>query len=244
MFSGRWEGSLVKDKSGACFLNFDPDLFSILLNHLRAKEFAPPGRILSVPSVTSVSEHQRSAYQVMLEYLGFMKPPVTDRGLLRFVANAHFAISGNGTTASCTTVSEAFWWFAATKGVCVPGAVWRVKECTQESGSNAILVGIVRENLKELQARPGGDGAMISLAYMFRSGSTDTFVRGSVRRSLLTSAFERGHSVALSLSAGGVLSLTNETTGLTHTIGGIPMTDTYRFAFSTCYPNNALQILA
>jgi len=38
MFSGRWEESCVRDKHGHVFLDHDPEMIQLIVNHLRAKK--------------------------------------------------------------------------------------------------------------------------------------------------------------------------------------------------------------
>eukprot|EP00386_Alphamonas_edax_P011846 GDKI01037256.1.p1 GENE.GDKI01037256.1~~GDKI01037256.1.p1 ORF type:complete len:367 (+),score=73.60 GDKI01037256.1:161-1261(+) len=68
MFSGRWDGSLKCVKpGGVVFLDFDPSLFEILVNHLRSLQVSP-GKKLPSPSL---SPEQKVVWDTMNEYLGF-----------------------------------------------------------------------------------------------------------------------------------------------------------------------------
>jgi len=65
-FSGRWDDSLVRDKDGAIFVDFRPELFMPLLDFLRAKRVQDPTTPVLMPTVREAEE----AFQTMLKYYG------------------------------------------------------------------------------------------------------------------------------------------------------------------------------
>ena len=67
MFSGRWEESLERDQDGTVFLDFNPQYFVLILDYLRAKTIAPPGKPISLPKVT---DDQSERFNNLLQYLG------------------------------------------------------------------------------------------------------------------------------------------------------------------------------
>ena len=66
MFSGRWEESLERDQDGAVFLDFNPQYFVLILDYLRAKRIAQPGKPIPLPKV---AENQQD-FNTLLQYLG------------------------------------------------------------------------------------------------------------------------------------------------------------------------------
>ena len=66
MFSGRWDQQLGRDKEGRVFLDFDPHLFGIILNHLRHLGYARN----SFFNADLVEECKRPAFLQLVLYLG------------------------------------------------------------------------------------------------------------------------------------------------------------------------------
>eukprot|EP00386_Alphamonas_edax_P013812 GDKI01042568.1.p1 GENE.GDKI01042568.1~~GDKI01042568.1.p1 ORF type:complete len:346 (-),score=78.66 GDKI01042568.1:94-1131(-) len=94
MFSGRWEGNLRRDESGAVVLCFNPDLFTILIDHLSAVERSPGDTKFPSPSL---SREQKETWSHMITYLGFV-PAIHMAALDRFsVKDSHgFTLSQGG----------------------------------------------------------------------------------------------------------------------------------------------------
>ena len=67
MFSGRWEESLERDQDGAAFLDFNPQYFVLILDYLREKRIAQPGKPIPMPKV---SDDQSERFNNLLQYLG------------------------------------------------------------------------------------------------------------------------------------------------------------------------------
>ena len=67
MFSGRWEESLERDQDGAVFLDFNPQYFVLILDYLRDKRIAQPGKPISLPKV---ADDQSERFNNLLQYLG------------------------------------------------------------------------------------------------------------------------------------------------------------------------------
>eukprot|EP00386_Alphamonas_edax_P004913 GDKI01015459.1.p1 GENE.GDKI01015459.1~~GDKI01015459.1.p1 ORF type:complete len:348 (-),score=86.49 GDKI01015459.1:74-1084(-) len=76
MFSGRWDAGLRLDEKGRPFLDFDPALFDLLLNHLRMKHRLGPHSEEPAPSLPTPPSETLLAWEEMLDYLGFKKPEV------------------------------------------------------------------------------------------------------------------------------------------------------------------------
>eukprot|EP00386_Alphamonas_edax_P006398 GDKI01020711.1.p1 GENE.GDKI01020711.1~~GDKI01020711.1.p1 ORF type:complete len:255 (+),score=59.79 GDKI01020711.1:147-911(+) len=131
MFSGRWEDSLHRDpKTGAAFLDCDPDLFAILLNHLRSLQLSPDHPLPS----PSLSPEMKETWDAMMRYWGFTKqtqsPPADVSVLCRFstlYSNTDFQISNDGKTAVRQT--QLSWAYAVGVGVVARGEmrIWKMK---------------------------------------------------------------------------------------------------------------------
>ena len=67
MFSGRWENYMDRDQDGAVLFDFNPRLFSYILDYLRAKKIATPENPPPLPKVPE--DHVRNFYG-LVEYLG------------------------------------------------------------------------------------------------------------------------------------------------------------------------------
>ena len=67
MFSGRWEDSLERDQDGAVFLDFNPQYFVLILDYLREKRIAQPGKPIPLPKV---ADDQSERFNNLLQYLG------------------------------------------------------------------------------------------------------------------------------------------------------------------------------
>lgn len=67
MFSGRWDESLSRDASGRIFLDVTPQLFAIILSHLRAICLAHRSTALSPPEVP---KEFRQEFDALVEYFG------------------------------------------------------------------------------------------------------------------------------------------------------------------------------
>ena len=67
MFSGRWEESLERDQDGAVFLDFNPQYFVLILDYLREKRIAQPGKPIPLPKV---ADDQLERFNNLLQYLG------------------------------------------------------------------------------------------------------------------------------------------------------------------------------
>ena len=67
MFSGRWEESLERDQDGAVFLDYNPQYFLLILDYLRAKTIAKPGKPVPLPKVAN---DQLKRFNNLLQYLG------------------------------------------------------------------------------------------------------------------------------------------------------------------------------
>eukprot|EP00548_Thalassiothrix_antarctica_P020978 CAMPEP_0194189272 /NCGR_PEP_ID=MMETSP0154-20130528/58254_1 /TAXON_ID=1049557 /ORGANISM="Thalassiothrix antarctica, Strain L6-D1" /LENGTH=72 /DNA_ID=CAMNT_0038910315 /DNA_START=16 /DNA_END=231 /DNA_ORIENTATION=+ len=65
MFSGRWEKSLIRDSSGRIFLDHDPQLIEIILNHLRVKRIEDPSHPVQPPKIP---EGKKDAFSTLLKY--------------------------------------------------------------------------------------------------------------------------------------------------------------------------------
>eukprot|EP00386_Alphamonas_edax_P001836 GDKI01005534.1.p1 GENE.GDKI01005534.1~~GDKI01005534.1.p1 ORF type:complete len:347 (+),score=66.89 GDKI01005534.1:33-1073(+) len=76
MFSGRWENSLQRDENGNVFLDFNPTVFSLLLDYLRAKQLAAPDMCVPFPSPSL--EHG-ALWGHMIDYFGIKPKFITDK---------------------------------------------------------------------------------------------------------------------------------------------------------------------
>eukprot|EP00386_Alphamonas_edax_P006886 GDKI01022315.1.p1 GENE.GDKI01022315.1~~GDKI01022315.1.p1 ORF type:complete len:438 (-),score=98.60 GDKI01022315.1:172-1485(-) len=101
MFSGRWEDSFQRDATGAVFLDLNPDLFSLLLDHLRAVSLSPStsnGKKITLPKFEEEGE-RREAWGEMCAYLGFTLVPRPSYDLeifQRFHTHARIQVSQAG----------------------------------------------------------------------------------------------------------------------------------------------------
>ena len=67
MFSGRWEDAVKRDQDGAVFFDFNPQYFGYILDYLRAKRIATPGKPAPLPKVP---QDQAKNFDNLVEYLG------------------------------------------------------------------------------------------------------------------------------------------------------------------------------
>ena len=67
ILSGRWDHLLLKDKDGRLFLDFDPEWFDPIINHLRELVLKDPQTQISPPTVSA--EHE-AGYNLLLEFFG------------------------------------------------------------------------------------------------------------------------------------------------------------------------------
>lgn len=67
MFSGNFESGHKRDKEGRIFLDFDPDLFSKVLSHLRLRRIAGPDCPAPLPHIP---EELQPEYEMLVKYLG------------------------------------------------------------------------------------------------------------------------------------------------------------------------------
>ena len=67
LFSGRWDESWARDEKGRIFLDHDPELVQILVNHLRIKRIEDPSRKIRSPVVP---ENKQEEFKCLLRYLG------------------------------------------------------------------------------------------------------------------------------------------------------------------------------
>jgi BTB/POZ domain len=65
-FSKNWEGSLDKDKDGNIFVDQDPDLFLLLVSHLREKSNDVRNRGIESPAVSTKFDRLLEYYEVMM----------------------------------------------------------------------------------------------------------------------------------------------------------------------------------
>jgi hypothetical protein len=85
MFSGRWEGSLVRDVNGRIYLDHDPELIEIIVDFLRMKKIEDPYDILEFPDVPV---RKKKNILRLLRYLGltdFFNPRVCDLAIFDMV---------------------------------------------------------------------------------------------------------------------------------------------------------------
>lgn len=69
-FSGRWDKSLEKDKDDRFFIDQDPDLFTVLLSHLRDRANQTQGGAALRPKFALEDWHRKIAFDRMLDYYG------------------------------------------------------------------------------------------------------------------------------------------------------------------------------
>ena len=67
MFSGRWEDSVERDVDGHVFLDFNPKLFALVLDYLRAKKIETPNRPALLPPVAL---EDTVNFRSLVDYLG------------------------------------------------------------------------------------------------------------------------------------------------------------------------------
>lgn len=67
IFSGRWDGSCARDGEGRVFLDHDPELVRLIVNHLRIKRIEDPSKPLGPPQVP---EGKKKEWNCMLRYFG------------------------------------------------------------------------------------------------------------------------------------------------------------------------------
>lgn len=67
-FSGRWEDCLDRDDQGRTFLDFDPDLFQLILSFLRSCAICsnPDAR----PKLARADASKQQAFKDLIKYLG------------------------------------------------------------------------------------------------------------------------------------------------------------------------------
>jgi len=68
MFSGRWEDRIVRDNEGRVFLDYDPDLFSVVLRHLTAMQIY--GDAALQLEIRPIPTYLEAEFRLMLEHLG------------------------------------------------------------------------------------------------------------------------------------------------------------------------------
>eukprot|EP00386_Alphamonas_edax_P010261 GDKI01033267.1.p1 GENE.GDKI01033267.1~~GDKI01033267.1.p1 ORF type:complete len:326 (+),score=87.31 GDKI01033267.1:54-980(+) len=208
MFSGRWEGSLRTDKKGRIFLNFDPDLFALLLNYLRDKELTNLQGKNTPKFPVCRDEDKRESFTCMLEYLGFLgsgKPTHNVRFSVTHSAS-QLTVSSDGLVVDGSTHTDSTWRFAKSAEVCVVGEAWKAK--ITNTGDS--MVGIMPEGGTDCQH-----------GYFFLLTNTPL-------------TFNSGETFLVVLTADGVLKVTNDTTGVSSCINGVPITtNTHRWAFGS-----------
>lgn len=69
IFSGRWDDSLERDKSGRIFIDFSPDIFMPLVDFLRQKTIENPDDPVEPPEV---AHEKMAAFKRMLEYYNML----------------------------------------------------------------------------------------------------------------------------------------------------------------------------
>jgi hypothetical protein len=67
MFSGRWEESLKRDTNGRVFLDHDPELIEIIVNHLRAKKIENQSKPVKSPKIP---DGKKDKFESLLHYFG------------------------------------------------------------------------------------------------------------------------------------------------------------------------------
>eukprot|EP00386_Alphamonas_edax_P000808 GDKI01002498.1.p1 GENE.GDKI01002498.1~~GDKI01002498.1.p1 ORF type:complete len:259 (-),score=37.64 GDKI01002498.1:25-801(-) len=72
----RWGANLLRDQDGLFFVDEDPELFKILLNHLRT--VARSGEAGKYKQLPSVCNNKRHDWESMLAYFGFINPSLTN----------------------------------------------------------------------------------------------------------------------------------------------------------------------
>jgi BTB/POZ domain len=70
LFSGRWDDSWATDSSGRIFLDHDPELVQLIVNHLRIKRIEDPSKGVGPPKCP---ENKKKEFRCMLKYFGLEK---------------------------------------------------------------------------------------------------------------------------------------------------------------------------
>jgi hypothetical protein len=67
LFSGRWEDNVERDVDGHAFLDFNPKLFALVLDYLRAKKIETPSKPVLLPPVAL---EDTVNFRSLVDYLG------------------------------------------------------------------------------------------------------------------------------------------------------------------------------
>eukprot|EP00210_Caulerpa_lentillifera_P004856 g4636.t1 len=71
IFSGRWEDRIVRDNEGRVFLDYDPDLFRVILRYLSA--IHTYGAAAEHLEIRPIPNHLEAEFRLMLAHLGLHK---------------------------------------------------------------------------------------------------------------------------------------------------------------------------
>eukprot|EP00210_Caulerpa_lentillifera_P002716 g2596.t1 len=71
MFNGRWEDRIERDSEGRVFLDYDPELFTVILRYLSA--IHTYGMAAEHLEIRPIPSHLESEFRLMLEHLGLMQ---------------------------------------------------------------------------------------------------------------------------------------------------------------------------
>ncbi|KAK3288529.1 hypothetical protein CYMTET_3995 [Cymbomonas tetramitiformis] len=78
LFSGRWEESLSRDSQGRVFLDINPEIFRVLLSHLRTIAFTDPEKRLYLGK-DSTNDRE---FWVTMKYLGLTDPRLDEVSII------------------------------------------------------------------------------------------------------------------------------------------------------------------
>lgn len=108
IFSGRWEDNITRDEDGHVFLDYNPKLFALVLDYLRAKKNETPGKPALPPPV---SLDDTVNFRSLVDYLGIESNTgkinanddmdACDNGIKQFSMHSEgIALKQNGTVAA------------------------------------------------------------------------------------------------------------------------------------------------
>ena len=157
MFSGRWETDIERDEDGHVFLDYNPELFALVLDYLRAKKFQTPGKPALLPPVALEDVVN---FKSLVDYLGVVPhnqnttdvrcKSLDNNNTHRFLLYSEgMMLNDNGTTATHTTGKNSYEYVIGKDEFCpTSGVQWRFCLNSVQPNSN-IFVGLLDSRYRD-----------------------------------------------------------------------------------------------
>ena len=151
MFSGRWE-NLEEDEDGDVFLDYNPKLFALVLDYLRAKKLETPSKPALLPQVAL---EDAVNFKSLVDFLGVVPHNLRDADVSCDNSNAHkfllysdgIVLNDNGTIATHTTEKNSNEYVIGKDELCAAGEVrWRFRLNSVQPNSK-LFVGLLNSRL-------------------------------------------------------------------------------------------------